>query len=91
MRLTLQPGHDIAALVRGADAASLVVVVPPLADGLATALARAAIAPLAIECAPDRRLNAVFVHEGASVADVDAAVVFLEQAWSTTGQILDLA
>lgn len=91
MRLTLQPGDDIAAMVRGTDAESVVVVVPPLADGLATALARAAIGPLAVECAPHRRLNAVFVHENASATNVDAAIVFLEQARSTTGQILDLA
>ena len=91
MRLTLEPGGDLAALVRGADAESVVVVVRRTSDGLAMAVARAAIGPLAIERAPGRRVNAVLVEDSALTEDVDAAVRFLESARSTTGQILDLA
>jgi hypothetical protein len=91
VRLTLELGGDLAALVRGADAESVVVVVRRTSDGLAMAVARAAIGPLAIERAPGGRVNAVFVEDGAAADDVDAAVRFLESARSTTGQILDLA
>ena len=91
MRLTLEPGGDLAALVRGADAESVVAVVRRTSDGLAMAIARAAIGPLAIERAPGRRVNAVLVEDSALTEDVDAAVRFLESARSTTGQILDLA
>jgi hypothetical protein len=91
VRLTLDPGGDLPALVRGAGAESVVIVVRRTSDGLAMAIARAAIGPLAVERAPACRVNAVFVDDGAAVADVDAAVRFLESARSTTGQILDLA
>jgi hypothetical protein len=91
VRLILEPGGDLAALVRGADAESVVAVVRRTSDGLAMAVARAAIGPLAVERAPACRVNAVFVENGAAADDVDAAVRFLESARSTTGQILDLA
>ncbi len=55
------------------------------------AQARAAIGPLAVELAPARRLNAVFPTETAAAANIDAAVEFLDQARSTTGQLLDIA
>jgi hypothetical protein len=91
VRLKLEPGADISALVRGGDAESLVVLVSPALDSLAMALARAAIAPLAIEIAPARRLNAVFPADGAKPDDIEAACAFLERAPSTTGQLLDIA
>lgn len=91
MRLTLEPGGDIAALVRGTAGDSLVVVILPTLDALAMAQARAAIGPLAIELAPGTRLNAVVPAEGAHVADVDAAIAFLEQARSTTGQVIEIS
>jgi hypothetical protein len=94
VRLTLESGGDLAALVRGADAESVVAVVRRTSDGLAMAVARAAIGPLAVERtvrSPACRVNAVFVDDGAAADDVDAAVRFLESARSTTGQILDLA
>jgi hypothetical protein len=91
VRLILEPGGDLAALVGGADAESVVVVVRWTSDRLAMAVARAAIGPLAIERSPACRVNAVFVENGAAADDVDAAVRFLESARSTTGQILDLA
>ena len=69
---------------------SLVVVLPQPADPLATALARAAIAPLAMEGAPSQRLNMVVDRGDARPADIDSAVLFLESARSTTGQILEV-
>lgn len=91
MRLTLAPGDDIAALVRGARGDSLVVLIPATLDSLAMAQARAAIGPLAIELAPGCRLNAVCLTVGADPVDVEAAVAFLEQARSTTGQLFEIA
>jgi hypothetical protein len=88
MLLRLEPGGDIAALVRGAVGESRIVLIPANLDPLTMAQARAAIGPLAIELAPAVRVNAVAPAEAARHADVDAAVAFLEQARSTTGQLL---
>ncbi len=90
MRLTLAPGGDVAALVRGAVGESRVVVIPATLDPLAMAQARAAIGPLAIELAPATRVNAVVSAEGARRGDIDSAVIFLDQAQSTTGQLLEI-
>ncbi len=90
MRLTLEPGDDVAALVRGAIGDSRVVVIAATLDVLAMAQARAAIGPLAIELAPATRVNAVVQTAGAELADVDAAVAFLEAARSTTGQVIEI-
>ena len=90
MRLTLEPGGDVAALVRGATGDSRVVVIPAVLDALAMAQARAAIGPLAIESAPATRVNAVVLEKRAHAADVEAAVAFLEQARSTTGQVIEI-
>lgn len=90
MRLILERGGDIATLVRGANADSLVVVADSTLGPLASALARAAIGTLAIERAPRCRVNGVFSGERAAQADIDAAVAFLERARSTTGQIVEV-
>lgn len=90
VRLILESEGDIVSLIRSAEAESIVVVVQPSANALWTALARAAIPPLAIERAPGCRVNAVFAEEGARDADVDAAADFLDRARSTTGQITDV-
>lgn len=95
MRLTLAAGEDPVAAIRravtnAADVSSLVVVTRASGDPLALALARAAIGPLAIECAPGRRVNMVVEQVGARPVDIDAAVTFLESARSTTGQILEV-
>lgn len=66
------------------------VVIPTTLDTLAMAQALAAIGPLAIELAPATRVNAIVPGEGADPADVDAAVVFLEHARSTTGQVIEI-
>jgi len=90
VRLILESDGDIVSLIRSAEAESIVVVVRPSANTLWTALARAAIPPLAIERAPGCRVNAVFAEEGAREDDADAAAVFLDHARSTTGQIIDV-
>lgn len=88
MRLPIEPGDDPVALVRAAAAESVVVVIPPDLDPMATTLATAVIASLAIERAPAVRVNAVSYAAGADPADVGAAIAFLESAMSTTGQVL---
>lgn len=90
MRLMLEPGCDVAALVRGAVGHSRIVVIAATLDPLAMAQARAAIGPLALELAPATRVNAVVLAEGARPADVDAAVAFFEDAPSTTGQLIEI-
>lgn len=91
MRLTLEPGGDVAALVRGAVGESLVVVIPATLNALAMAQARAAIGPLAAELAPATRVNALIASEDARRDDVDSAVSFLHRARSTTGQLIEIA
>ncbi|MEG3164241.1 hypothetical protein U1701_06510 [Sphingomonas sp. PB2P19] len=89
MRIDVAVADDPVALVRDATDESVVVVIAPRAP-LAMAQARAAIGPLAVECAPGRRVNAVISKPGAAAADVDAAVKFLDGARSTTGQVLEI-
>ena len=96
MRLILSERDDIAACVRdararlGTDDSLVVVVIRESSDSLFAALARALIAPLAIEAAPVTRINAVLSHNGARAVDVEAAIGYLETALSTTGQILEI-
>ena len=90
MRIDLAADGDLAASVRAAAGDSVVVVIAARAP-LEMALARAAIGPLAVERAPRMRVNAVVPGAGADAADVAAAVVFLEGARSTTGQVLEIS
>lgn len=90
--LILIPSGDINALldrVRAMPSLATVVVV----DGAATPpfdahLLLAAIEPLAIEAAPQRRISAVHAAPNADPADVAAATAFLLRAISVTGQII---
>ena len=91
MRIALATTDDPVAAVRTSVGESLVLVFKPGRDPLAMAQALAAIGPLAIEVAPARRVNAVVVTHGAATEDIDAAVAFLDQALSTTGQIITVA
>lgn len=91
MRLALTEADDLPARVRAADDESVVVVIDAGWSRLASALALAAIAPLAIERAPAGRLNLVVRGAEADPAAVDAAVAFLEGARSTTGQVLTVS
>lgn len=90
MRRTLVEGDDVATVVRGASGESLVLVIDAGWAPLALALAKAALAPLAIERAPAMRVNMVFAGEGADPAAVEGAIAFLERAVSTTGQLLEV-
>jgi len=88
MRLDVVPGSDLVGLVRAAQSDSIVVVIAADLNPLASALARAAIEPLAIERAPTTRINAVLPGAAADPRDVEAAVAFLHAARSMTGQLL---
>ena len=91
MRLWLQPGDDLVAMVRAADADSVTVSISPTLDPLALTLAKAAIAPLAIEQSARARVNAVVLGATGRVADAEAVIAFLESARSTTGQVLEIS
>ena len=91
MRLDIGTSDDLVALVRKAMAESLVIVIAPDLPPLDLAIARAAIEPLAIERAPNGRLNAVVPAPASDPAHVKAAVAFLERAPSTTGQLLEIS
>ncbi len=91
MRLELREADDLPARVRAVDAESVVVVIDAGWSPLASALALASIAPLAIERAPAGRLNLVVRGADAAAAAVDAAVAFLQGARSTTGQVLTVS
>ncbi len=90
--LILIPSGDINAVldrVRAMPSPATVIVV----DGAATPpfdahLLLAAIEPLAIEAAPQRRISAVHAAPNADPADVAAATAFLLGAISVTGQII---
>ncbi len=90
--LILIPSGDITAVlgrVRAMPSPATVIVV----DGAATPpfdahLLLAAIEPLAIEAAPQRRISAVHASPNADPADVAAATAFLLRAISVTGQII---
>ena len=91
-QLTLGPDDELVPLVRAAPGGmSLVIVIEPGRDPLSLALIRAAIGPLAVERAPNARLNAVLPAPDADPADIEAAVVWLEEAAATTGQLIEVS
>ena len=89
-QIAVGPGDDLAALVRAAQTESVLVLIDPALDPLAMARARASIGPLAVERAPDVRVNALLAATDAEPEDVEAAARFLEAARSTTGQLLEV-
>lgn len=75
--------------IRASSAPATVIIIESgAAPALDTHVLVAAIEPLAIESAPNRRVCAVDVRPGADSADIAAAVDFLLRAQSVTGQIL---
>ena len=90
MRIAVGPDDDPVALLRAAEGEAVVLEIAPGRDPLALALALAAVGPMAVERAPTMRVNAVVRLAGALDADVAAAVSYLESAWSTTGQVLEV-
>ena len=91
MHLLLAPDADIAAAVRAESGESIVVEIAAGRDMLVLEQTVAAIGPLAIERAPATRVNAVLVNATADRSAVDAAIAFLETAFSTTGQVLRIS
>jgi uncharacterized heparinase superfamily protein len=85
--------HDLASLeaqVRSAVGDAIVLLdstLPPVK----LAAMRAAIGPLAVECAPARRINAVVTSGRVDAEDLSAAIRWLSAAASTTGQVLELS
>ncbi len=90
MRVTVQPGDDPVALVRQANGESLVLVFAPGRDAVSQAMALAALGPLALECAPGTRVNAVVPKAGVHDGDIERTVRFLDDALATTGQVIEL-
>lgn len=74
--------------VRGASRAFALVVLDHDVPALDRAMMLAAIAPLAIELGPERRIGALDVRQDASWDDILSAARFLAGAGSTTGQTL---
>jgi membrane-bound ClpP family serine protease len=66
----------------------ILVLAAPGLDSMDRALSLAAIGTLAIRLAPDRRIGALDLADGAAIEDIVAAACFLAEAASTTGQIL---
>lgn len=87
LRAVLPVAQTVAA-VRGATAEIVVLIVGDDLPAVERVMLIAALAPLAIERAPAGRLCAIDLASAADPADVDAAIAFLTDASSTTGQVL---
>lgn len=87
-RIDLAPDADILRAVAEHPGVDLILVIQPGRDPVVQAMTEAAIGPLAIAAAPDARINAVLVAEGAGQAAVAAAVAYLAAAHAVTGQLL---
>ena len=86
-----ESGGDVADIIRrlrGADAGLALLLIDSSISAIDRAMLSAAIGQLAIERAPQTRIGAIEIAEGAATTDVVAAARFLVSARSTTGQIL---
>ncbi|CAN5480242.1 hypothetical protein BH10PSE14_BH10PSE14_14750 [soil metagenome] len=81
--------HDVRAAAAVSGESVLVLIEHDVA-AVSRAMLRAAIGPLAIECSPGSRINALYITADASADDVIAAAIFLACAHSTTGQVIDV-
>ena len=72
-------------------AVNVIVMLDPTLPPVTLATMRAAIAPLAVACAPARRINAMIAGAGVRDEDLAAARDWLSSAESTTGQVLELS
>jgi len=77
--------------VRQCALTAIVLIVPDMLAALARYLLIAAIEPLAIECAPGRRVSALSISSNSDMADVIAAAIYLVGAQAVTGQVLTVA
>ncbi len=85
----LEPGDDAVAVLRALSGDSAVVVIRPGRKATALALARAAVAALALERAP-MRINAVQPSSATAAAAIAGAVAYLAFAPAVTGQVIEL-
>ena len=91
--VTAESGCDVADIVcrlRALEAEIVLLLIDSSTSAMDRAMLRAAIGPLAIERAPQMRIGAIEIGEGAATVDVVAAAGFLASARSTTGQILKI-
>ena len=89
-----ESGCDVAEIVsrlRASGAGVALLLIDSSVPTLDRAMLSAAIGPLAIERAPQVRIGAVDIANGAATADVVAATNYLASARSTTGQILRIS
>ena len=89
-----ESGDDVAETVRrlgGAAAGIALLLIDSSVPALERAMLCAAIGPLAIDLAPQARIGAIEISDGAATADVLAAANYLASARSTTGQILTIS
>ncbi len=85
--------RDLPGLVAGVRAAAGEAVLVVIEAGLSPvdeAAMLAALSPLALERAPEQRVNAVVLGEGAAPESVAAAERYLAGAVAVTGQVLRL-
>lgn len=93
-RAALVFGDDLGAVaaIRGAprDSGIVLLVIDGAVGALDRAMLRAAVAPLALELAPETRLAALDLSAAAERDAVLAAADYLVNARSTTGQVLEI-
>lgn len=90
IRVAIGPGDDPVALVRAAAGESVLMLINPALDPLELASALAVVGPLAVERAPGGRVNALLAAADADPADVEVAALYLEEARSVTGQLVEV-
>ena len=86
-----ESGCDVAEIVsrlRSSEAKTALLLIDSAVPTLDRAMLSAAIGPLAVELAPQARIGAIDIANGAAIADIVAAANYLASARSTTGQIL---
>lgn len=92
MSAQIAPHHlaSLEAQVRSSEG-DVIVLLDPALPPVTLAAMRAAIGPLAVECAPARRINAIVAGARVDAQDLAAASDWLATAASTTGQVLELS
>lgn len=89
--VSAESGDDVAEIVRrlrASRAGIALLLIDSSVLAIDRAMLSAAIGPLAIDRAPQARIGAIEIGDGAAMADVVAAATYLVSARSTTGQIL---
>jgi len=89
--VTAESGCDVADIVcrlRAVEAEIALLLIDSSTSAMDRAMLCGAIGPLAIERAPQTRIGAIELGEGAATADIVDTASFLASARSTTGQVL---